>query len=43
MRVSQLDENNLTDEQIHRLLFEGLEDGGQQADCILVLGSQKAV
>ena len=43
MRVSQLNENALTDEQIQRLLFEGLTDEGRRADCILVLGSQKAV
>ena len=43
MLVSQLNENALTDEQIQRLLFEGLTDEGHQADCILVLGSQKAV
>ncbi len=41
--VSQLNEARLTDEQIDRLLFAGLEDQGQKADCILVLGSNKAV
>lgn len=43
MWVSQLTEAQLTDEIIDHLLFDGLEDGGQQADCILVLGSTKAV
>ena len=43
MLVSQLTEEQLTDEQIQRLLFDGIVDGGQQADCILVLGSRKAV
>lgn len=43
MLVSRLDENALTEEQIQRLLFDGLTDEGHQADCILVLGSQKAV
>lgn len=42
MLVSQLDEERLTDEHIQRLLFEGIADGGQHADCLLVLGSRKA-
>lgn len=43
MLVSQLNENALTDGIIQRLLFDGLTDEGQKADCILVLGSRKAV
>lgn len=43
MLVSQLTEDRLTDEMIDRLLYEGLEDRGKHADCIVVLGSEKAV
>lgn len=43
MLVSQIKENDLTVELIDRLLFEGLEDTGESADCIIVLGSEKAV
>lgn len=42
MLVSRLEEENLTVEVIDRLLFQGLEDTGEDADCILVLGSVKA-
>ena len=42
MQVSKITEEELTDEVIDRLLFEGLEDSGEQADCIIVLGSIKA-
>ena len=43
MWVSELSLNPLTDEAIDRLLFEGLEDRGEAGECILVLGSNKAV
>ncbi len=43
MLVSQLTAANLTEPVLDRLLFQGLEDGGAQADCIIVLGSTKAV
>ncbi len=42
MWVSQISEEDLTNEIIDRLLFEGLEDTGENADCIIVLGSIKA-
>lgn len=42
MLVSKIKEADLTAEVIDRLLFEGLEDTGETADCILVLGSVKA-
>ena len=42
MLVSQITENDLTIEMIDRLLFQGLEDTGENADCVLVLGSIKA-
>ena len=40
--VSELTEDDLTIEMVDRLLFQGMEDTGEQADCILVLGSNKA-
>jgi len=42
MLVSKIKEENLTVELVDRLLFQGLEDTGENADCILVLGSIKA-
>lgn len=43
MWVSEIDEEQLTPEILDRLLFEGLEDQGKRADCIMVLGSGKAM
>lgn len=42
MWVSEITEEDLTEELIDRLLFEGIEDTGEKADCIIVLGSIKA-
>ena len=42
MLVSQMTEKDLTIEVIDKLLFQGLEDTGENADCIIVLGSIKA-
>lgn len=42
MFVSSITENDLTEEMVDRLLFRGIEDGGENADCIIVLGSLKA-
>ena len=42
MWVSQITEDNLTNDVIDRLLFDGLNDNGATADCIIVLGSIKA-
>ena len=42
MYISQIKEEDLTDEMIDRLLFQDLEDTGENVDCILVLGSVKA-
>ena len=42
MLVSKLTEEDLTEEVIDKLLFEGLEDTGERVDCIIVLGSIKA-
>ena len=42
MLVSRIKEEDLTFELVDRLLFQGLEDTGETADCIIVLGSGKA-
>ena len=42
MLVSQMTEKDLTIEVIDKLLFQGLEDTGENAECIIVLGSIKA-
>lgn len=42
MLVSKITEDDLTVEVIDKLLFQGLEDTGEDADCIIVLGSLKA-
>ena len=42
MLVSKIKEEDLTFEMVDRLLFQGLEDTGENADCIIVLGSVKA-
>ena len=42
MLVSKITVDDLTVEVIDKLLFQGLEDTGEDADCIIVLGSLKA-
>lgn len=42
MLVSKIKEEDLTPQIIDKLLFDGLEDTGENADCIIVLGSIKA-
>lgn len=42
MLVSEIKEEDLTADVIDRLLFQGLEDIGGKADCLIVLGSIKA-
>lgn len=42
MLVSKITEEDLTTSVVDRLLFHGLEDTGEHADCIIVLGSMKA-
>lgn len=42
MWVSQITEENLTNDVIDRLLFGGMDDNGKKVDCIIVLGSIKA-
>ena len=40
--VSTLTREKLNEDIIDRVLFEGLEDTGENADCVIVLGSMKA-
>ncbi|GIP36972.1 hypothetical protein J31TS4_02520 [Paenibacillus sp. J31TS4] len=42
-RLSELDPVRLTDAQMERMLFDGLEDNGSAADCILVFGSKHSL
>ena len=42
MLVSQITEEDLTPELVDRLLFQELIDTGENADCMIVLGSIKA-
>lgn len=42
MWVSKITKEDLTNGVIDRLLFEGLDDHGESADCTIVLGSMKA-
>lgn len=42
MNVSKLREEDLTNEVIDKLLYNGLEDLRLEGDCIMVLGSSKA-
>lgn len=42
MLVSSIKEKDLSIDVIDRLLFRGVEDTGESADCIVVLGSSKA-
>jgi len=42
MWVSKITEDDLTNEIIDSLLFNGLDDNGEKADCIIVLGSISA-
>lgn len=42
MWVSKIAKEDLTNDVIDRLLFEGMDDNGASVDCIIVLGSIKA-
>ena len=42
MLVSKIREEDLSLETVDRLLFQGIEDTGENADCVIVLGSIKA-
>ena len=43
MKISELNPNTLSDEQITKLLFGEFRDDQQLGDCIVVLGSSKAI
>ncbi|MGE6259730.1 YdcF family protein [Heyndrickxia sporothermodurans] len=43
MKISELDENNLTDEMMTRLLYKNISDDKKNGECIFVPGSSKAV
>ena len=43
MKVSTLRMESLSNEIIDRIIYEGLEDRGDTGDCIMVLGSNKAL
>lgn len=42
MLVSKIKTEDLSHNVIDKLLFQGIEDTGEDADCIIVLGSMKA-
>jgi cephalosporin hydroxylase len=43
MKISELDPNNLTDEQMTTLLYRHIHDDFRRGDCIFVFGSSKAL
>lgn len=43
MRISELDENNLTDELMTRLIYSNISDDMKKGECIFVPGSKSAV
>lgn len=43
MLISELDAEKLTDVQMSKLLFSGIEDDQKNGDCIFVAGSSKAI
>ncbi|RDW19820.1 YdcF family protein [Oceanobacillus chungangensis] len=43
MKISQLQHEKLTDEQMTALLYKNIKDDLEKGDCIFVLGSSKAV
>lgn len=43
MKISELDPNNLTDEQMTALLYKDIKDDLKHGDCIFVFGSSKAL
>lgn len=42
IKISEIDKNNISNEIVDRVLFEGIEDTKEAVDCIIVLGSNKA-
>lgn len=43
MYISQLEGEKLTDNQMSELLFSNIKDDGKKGNCILVVGSSKAI
>lgn len=43
MYISKMDIEKLTDNQMSKLLFSGIDDDGEKGDCIFVVGSSMAV
>lgn len=43
IRISELDPDRLTRQQMTTLLFEGIADDGSHGDCIFVFGSNKSL
>ncbi|WP_064094223.1 YdcF family protein [Rossellomorea aquimaris] len=43
MYISKLDVENLSNDQMTKLLFSGVEDDNENGDCIFVVGSSKAI
>ncbi|MCP3742029.1 YdcF family protein [Rossellomorea sp. BNER] len=43
MYISKLDVEKLTNNQMTKLLFSGIEDDNEKGDCIFVAGSSKAI
>lgn len=43
MWVSEIKEDEVSDEIVDKMLYKGIADCGDNADCIIVLGSSKAV
>ena len=41
MKLSQISLENITDEQIERIVYEGLEDTGEEALCAVVFGNYR--
>lgn len=42
MFVSELREEDLTVDVVDKILFQGIVDSGENVDCAIVLGSNKA-
>ena len=42
MKITEIDRYGITDDIVDRVLYKNLEDCGDTADCIIVLGSIKA-
>lgn len=43
MRISELDVETLTDEQMSKLLFSDIEDNYEAGDCTFVVGGSRTI